>query len=414
MYSAHLDPIRIVLITVKSLGEKDMMSKTVLRAVQIGLFTLVLGGIAVVAMNAISGSSTANASAAEAPPSLPTVETITLENTPMRHWSSFSGRLTAVDSAQLRPLVSGTIEQVLFEDGDEVEQGQTLFVIDPRPFEARLAQARAALQSAESAAQLAETEFNRANALAQNKAVSESIRDNRANDLHIAQSQLASAQAHEIEAALDLEYAYVKAPFSGRVGRAEVTVGNVVQAGPNAPVLTSLGHLERLYAEFDVDEETYFRIVRSRNDNSSEGERALSAIVPVEITIQGQDDRVYQATLYAFDNQLDESSGTIRARAIVPNLDSSLIPGVFANVRIGTAQETSTLLVPERAISVSQSKRFVYVVNADDKVEYREVTLGQSIDGQRVVLSGLSRGERVIVNGIQRVRNDMQVAVASN
>ena len=304
-----------------------MMSNTVLRTAQIGLFTLVLGGMAVIAMNAVSGSSTANASAAEAPPSLPTVETITLENTPMRHWSSFSGRLTAVDSAQLRPLVSGTIEQVLFEDGDEVEQGQTLFVIDPRPFEARLAQARAALQSAESAAQLAETEFNRANALAQNKAVSESIRDNRANDLHIAQSQLASAQAQEIEAALDLEYAYVKAPFSGRVGRAEVTVGNIVQAGPNAPVLTSLVNLERLYAEFDVDEENYFRIVRSRNDNSSEGERALSSIVPVEITIQGQDDRVYRASLYAFDNQLDESSGTIRARAIVQNLDSSLIPG---------------------------------------------------------------------------------------
>lgn len=391
-----------------------MMSNTVLRTAQIGLFTLVLGGMAVIAMNAVSGSSTANASAAEAPPSLPTVETITLENTPMRHWSSFSGRLTAVDSAQLRPLVSGTIEQVLFEDGDEVEQGQTLFVIDPRPFEARLAQARAALQSAESAAQLAETEFNRANALAQNKAVSESIRDNRANDLHIAQSQLASAQAQEIEAALDLEYAYVKAPFSGRVGRAEVTVGNIVQAGPNAPVLTSLVNLERLYAEFDVDEENYFRIVRSRNDNSSEGERALSSIVPVEITIQGQDDRVYRASLYAFDNQLDESSGTIRARAIVQNLDSSLIPGLFANVRIGTAQETPTLLVPERAISVSQSKRFVYVVDADNKVQFREVTLGQSIDGQRVVLSGLSRGERVIVNGIQRVRNDMQVAVASS
>ncbi len=389
-----------------------MMSKAVLRTMQIGLFTLVLGGVAVLGMNAISGSS-ANANAADAPPSLPRVETLTLENTQMRHWSSFSGRLTAVNSAQLRPLVSGTIQKVMFADGDEVKQGQTLFVIDPRPFEARLAQAKAALQSAESAATLAQTEFRRASDLADNKAVSESIRDNRSNDLHIAESQLASAQASVFEAELDLEYAYVKAPFAGRVGRAEVTVGNIVQAGANAPVLTSLVNLESLYAEFDVDEESYFRIMRSVNGNASDGERALSSVVPVEVAIQGMGDIVHQASLHAFDNQLDEGSGTIRARAIVQNIDGSLIPGVFANVRIGTAQETPVLLVPERAISVSQSKRFVYVVNADDRVEYREVTLGQSLDGQRVVLSGLNAGERVIVNGIQRVANDMQVAVAS-
>lgn len=389
-----------------------MKSNTVFRTMQIALFTLVLGGVAVVAVNALNGSA-ANASEAPAAAGLPVVETLTLETTPLRRWSSYSGRLTAVDSAQLKPLVSGTIERVLFEDGDEVEQGQTLFVIDPRPFEARLAQARAALQSAESAAKLAETEFNRASALAGNKAVSESIRDNRENDLHVAQSQLASAQAQVIEAELDVEYAYVKAPFAGRVGRAEVTVGNIVQAGPNAPVLTTLVNLEKLFAEFDVDEESYFRIARSANTTSSEGELALSSVVPVEVAIQGQVELVHQASLHSFDNQLDEGTGTIRARAIVNNLDSRLIPGVFVNVRIGTAHQTPTLLVPERAVSVSQSKRFVYVVDADNTVHYREVTLGENIDSQRVVLSGLNAGERVIVNGIQRVRNDMQVAVAA-
>lgn len=389
-----------------------MRSKRVLRTMQIGGFALVLLAVLMMWVNSRSGA-TANASEAQAAPSLPVVETLTLEYSPMRYWSSFSGRLTAVDSAQLRPLVSGTVQQVLFSDGEQVEAGQTLFIIDPRPFEARLSQANALLHSAKSAEQLAGTEFERASALAGNKAISESIRDTRENDLSVAKSLVASAQAQVVEAELDLEYAYVRAPFSGRVGRAEVTVGNIVQAGPTAPVLTSLVSLEKLYAEFDVDEESYFRIVRSRNTNNSEGERPLTAIVPVEIAIEGQGGVVHRANLHAFDNQLNEDSGTIRARAIVQNLDSSLIPGVFVSVRIGTAQEMPTLLVPERAISVSQSKRFAYVVNADDKVEYREVTLGQTIDKQRVVLSGLNRGDRVIVNGLQRISNNMQVVVAA-
>lgn len=380
------------------------------RRFKLSMMALVVWGVATAGF--LYGKQPANTASAEAAvPALTAVETVTAEYSALRQWRDFSGRLQAVDAAQIRPLVSGTVEKVLFQDGAQVEKGQTLFVIDPRPFEAKLQHARANLTSAESDLVLAQVEFDRAEALAGNQAVSKSIRDTRENALHIANAVRESARAQVAEAELDLEYAYVKAPFSGRVGRAEVTVGNVVQAGPNAPVLTSVVNLEQLYAEFDVDEDTYFRIMLGSSNGQSDGERPVVGGVPVEVTVGSGRHIVHQASLHAFDNQLDENSGTIRARAILENVDRSLIPGVFINVRIGTVNTQPTLLVPERAINVSQSKRFVYVVNADDIVEYREVTLGESLESKRVILSGLQRGDRVIVNGVQRVMSDMQVAV---
>ncbi len=352
---------------------------------------------------------------------LPVVETITVDYSPMRTWNTFSGRLKAVDEADIRPLVGGTIQQVLFEDGAWVEAGQTLFVIDPRPFEAELQHARASLASAASDAELAGIEFERADGLAVNNVISRSVRDNRENDLKVAQASLEAARAQVQSAELDMDYAHVKAPFSGRIGRAEVTVGNVVEAGPNAPLLASLVSSDRLYAEFDVDEGTYFRVTRSANNSANnsvnnsagEGDETAASVIPVDIVLGGSDGEVYHGRLHAFDNQLDVQSGTIRARAIIENVDHSLIPGVFVSVRLGSASDEPTLLIPERAIGVSQDKRFVYVVNADNRVEYRELQLGRAVDSQRVVLGGLARGDRVIINGVQRVMSDMQVTVAA-
>lgn len=387
-----------------------MTFKLKYRKFKLSMMALVVWGVATAGF--LYGTAPSNtASAEDAVPALTAVETVTAEFSALRQWRDFSGRLQAVDAAQIRPLVSGAVQRVLFEDGAQVEQGQILFVIDPRPFEARVQHARASLTSAESDLALAQVEFDRADALAGNQAVSKSIRDTRENALHIAKAVRESVRAQLAQAELDLEYAYVKAPISGRVGRAEVTVGNVVQAGPNAPLLTTVVNLERLYAEFDVDEDTYFRIMRGVRSGHSDGERSVSGGVPVEVAVGSGRQVMHRASLHAFDNQLDEHTGTIRARAIVENVDRTLIPGVFINVRIGTVDTKPTLLVPERAISVSQSKRFVYVVNTSDIVEYREVTLGESLESQRVILSGIERGDRVIVNGIQRVMSDMQVAV---
>ncbi len=349
---------------------------------------------------------------------IPVVEAITVEYSPLRTWNTFSGRLKAVDEADIRPLVGGTIQQVLFEDGAWVEAGQTLFVIDPRPFEATLQHAKASLASAESDVALARVEFERADGLAGNNVISRSVRDTRENDLNVALARLEAARAEVASAELNFDYAHVKAPFAGRIGRAEVTVGNVVEAGPNAPLLTSLVSTDRLYAEFDVDESTYFSVIKSvTSQNVSadilEGEQVPASIIPVDIALGGDDGEIYHGRLHAFDNQLDVRSGTIRARAILENSDGSLIPGVFVSVRLGTASDEPALLIPERAIGVSQDKRFVYVVNASDRVEYRVIQLGQAVGSQRVVLEGLQPGDRVITNGVQRVMSDMQVMVAS-
>ncbi|MBU2097745.1 MAG: efflux RND transporter periplasmic adaptor subunit [Gammaproteobacteria bacterium] len=351
----------------------------------------------------------------------PVVETVTIEYQPLRRWHTYSGRISATEQAAIRPLVGGTIQQVLFEDGERVDAGQVLFVIDPRPFEAAAQRARAALASAESAVSLAQIEYERAAGLADQDVVSRSIKDHRQNDLNNAQAQLASARAAVLTAELNLEYAYVKAPFAGRVGRAEVTEGNVIDAGANAPVLTHIISTDLLYAEFDVDESTYFDVIRSQQ--SAQQMQAVNpekfsglVDIPVDITVNtnGGQHAVYSGKLYAFDNQLDIQSGTIRARALIANDDQTLLPGMFAEVNVGTPTTEPTLLVPERAISPNQDKRFVYVVTDDNRTEYRELTLGQAIDGQRVVLDGLKAGDKVIVNGLHRLSNGMDVMLAQS
>lgn len=384
------------------------------------LGTLALfGALAYLALQILQPLDKASAQDSSADFAPPTVETVTIEYQPLRHWSTYSGRITATEQAAIRPLVGGTIQQVLFEDGAQVEAGQVLFLIDPRPFEAAAQRARAALTSAESAVALAQIEYERAAGLADQDVVSRSIKDHRQNDLNNAQAQLESARAAVLTAELDLEYAYVKAPFAGRVGRAELTEGNVIDAGANAPVLTHIVSTDLLYAEFDVDESKYFDVIRSQQ--SAQQMQAVNpekfsglTDIPVDITVNanGGQHAVYSGKLYAFDNQLDIQSGTIRARALITNHDQTLLPGMFAEVNVGTATTEPTLLVPERAISPNQDKRFVYVVTDDNLTEYRELKLGHAIDGQRVVLEGLNPGDKVIVNGLHRLSNGMEVMLA--
>jgi RND family efflux transporter, MFP subunit len=345
------------------------------------------------------GAASADNDTAAAPPA-PTVEVTTLEPQEIRVWTSFSGRLTAVESAAIKPLVSGTIHQVLFEEGQLVKKGDPLFVIDPRPHQATLQRAEAQLATARSRARLAEDELQRARQLASSKLISQSVLDAAVSDNQVAQATVLEAESALSQARLNLEYAHITAPISGRVGRAELTEGNVVDAGANAPVLTTIVADDRLYAEFNVNEQAYLQTLRNGQQPQE---------MPVELTLAGDNSVTYLGRIHAFDNRLDTASGTIRARAIFENTDGALTPGMYANVRLGSAQTNEALLVPERAVGTNQSRKFVYVVDQNNTVNYREVVLGDHYQSHRIVVKGINAGERIAVNSLSHLRPSVVV-----
>jgi multidrug efflux system membrane fusion protein len=347
----------------------------------------------------------AHAAAPVAAPATPvSVQTIKPER--LRVWSSFSGRMQAVDYAAIRPEVSGRITQIRFKDGANVRAGEVLTVIDPQPYEAAVAKAEAQVASATSKAGFAKTELDRAENLIKSQAIAQRVYDERASDARVAQADILAAEAELKQTRIDLDHAYVKAPISGRVSRAEITLGNLVQTGANAPVLTTIVSNDGIYADFEVDEQTYLRSIRAHAATQEKVQE-----IPVELTVDGDQDHPYKGKVFSFDNHIDTGSGTIRARARFANEDGVLVPGMFVSVRLSGASDQNVLLVPDRAIGSDQSKRYVYVVNADNKVEFREVALGQDArEGQRIVLSGVKAGERVVVDGVQHIRPDALVA----
>lgn len=330
------------------------------------------------------------------------VQTLAEEN--VRVWTSFSGRLQAVDSAEIRPEVSGRITEVRFQDGKTVKAGDVLFVIDPEPYEAAVAKAEADLASAKTQAKFAQLDKHRAANIVKKNAISRRTYDERVNVSGVADASVKAAEATLKEARINLDRAYVKAPISGRVSRAELTVGNLVQADINAPLLTTIVSNEEIYADFEVDEQTYIRSIR----NFASG-RAEERKIPVELALQNDKDHVYEGRIYSFDNQINTGSGTIRARAKFKNEDGALVPGMFVSVSIASSNEGEAILVPERALGFDQNKKFVYVVGEGNKVAYREVQLGKQVGGKRIVIEGLKPGERIVVDGVQHIRPDAVV-----
>lgn len=335
--------------------------------------------------------------AAAVAPAIP-VNVQTIQSRSVRIWSEFSGKLNAVDYAEIRPEVAGRITEIRFKDGQNVKAGDILFVIDPRPYQAAVAKAAAELQSARTNAALAKSNLARADNLRKSNAIALQTYDQAANASAVANASIQGAEAALAQARLDVDHAYVKAPISGRVSRAEITLGNLVQVATGAPLLTSIVSDDGIYADFDVDEQTYVRNIHAHADTQADQQK-----IAVELTLSGDKNQVYKGFIQSFDNRISTGSGTIRARARFENNDGALVPGMFASVRLANAGDSSVLLVPERAIGADQSKKFLLVVGKDSKANFREVTLGESVDGQRVVTSGLRSGERVIVDGVQHV-----------
>jgi multidrug efflux system membrane fusion protein len=352
---------------------------------------ILLGGLGVIAWHASADTKPAPAS-----PQAVTVGVETVHTKPVRIWSEFSGRMTAVDSADIRPEVNGRITEVRFRNGQSVKKGDILFVIDPRPYEAALAKGEADLATAKSNATFAHTDLARATALIGAQAISRSYYDQRVNAEGVADASIKSAEAEIANAQVDLDHAYVKAPIDGRVSRAELTVGNVVQSGANAPLLTSIVSNDGIYADFDVDEQTYLGAVRATATKEKN--------IPVELTIPGDTGHTYDGTIESFDNKIDTGTGTIRARARFANADGTLVPGMFVSVRLANARDSNAILVPEAAIGSDQSKRFVFVVDRTNRAEYHAITLGKEVGDEQVVTQGLHEGDRIIVSGLQKVQ----------
>lgn len=389
---AHLD----ITQAQKLLREQDRQSGRQLRRQAAGaaLFLLLGGGYAL-----WHASAAKSATQAPAPAAAP-VAVKMLGGQSVKLFAEFSGRIDAVDYAEIRPEVSGRITEIRFQDGQTVKAGDVLFVIDPRPFQAAVAKAAADLQTARTNAALAKVNLARAENLKREGAIAMQSYDQSVNASAVADAAIASASAVLEQARLDVDHAYVKAPVGGKISRAEITLGNLVQATPTPPLLASITSRDGVYADFDVDEQTYLSSVRGREQGQS---------IPVEVKVQG-DSKIYRGTVDSFDNHISAGSGTIRARARFANDDGALVPGMFVSVRMGGAAQNNAILVPETAVGSDQSRRFVFLVGQGNKAEYRSVTLGAAVNGNRVVTSGLKPGDRLILDGLQKLAPGAAVA----
>jgi RND family efflux transporter MFP subunit len=321
-------------------------------------------------------------------------------------FDQFTGRIEPVERVEIRPRVSGYIASVDFVEGHEVKQGDVLFVIDPRPYEAELKRTQAELARATAALTLARTEHDRASKLLNLHAISQEEFDTRVSGSEQADANVQAAQAAVDAAQLNMTFTRVRAPISGLISKAEVTAGNLVNSGTT--LLTTMVSIDPVYVEFQGDERMYLKYGRDTRHATAAGKSSASK--PIWVGLANEDGYPHEGAMVFLDNELDPATGTVRVRGKLDNRQRLYTPGMFARIKISGSGEQPALVVRDSAIGTDQSVRYVYVVGADNKVEYRAVTLGPVIDGLRVIRSGLQAGENVVVNGLQRVRPGATVA----
>jgi len=318
----------------------------------------------------------------------------------------FPARLEAVEAVAVRSRITGYIQDIHFAQGEDVRKGDLLVTIDPRPIQARVARAEADIAALVSRLDLARLELARTQKLIASQATSQRELDEKEATVKDLEASIRAARAALDAARLDLAFTRITAPISGRVGKAEITAGNFVQTeGPESPVLTTIVSSGPLYVSFDADERTFVKYgLRGRGT-------AKSGRLPVEVGLAGEVGFPHAATLVYVDNRVDPQTGNVKMRALLPNPDGTLVPGLYARVRLADPAGARELVtVPDAAVGTDQDRKFVFVVGADKKATYRPVETAQVVEGQRVVLEGLKPGEQVIVNGLMRVRPGQPVA----
>ncbi len=335
--------------------------------------------------------------AAQAPPA-PAVTVASPIAKRITQWDEFSGRFEAMDNVEVRPRVSGFIDKIHFKDGDMVEAGAVLFTIDKRPFEITLAAAQAEMANAKAQVKLQKAEVSRAQPLEKKKLLATSELEKRQAGLATALAQVQAAQASIRSAELNLEWTDVRAPISGRLSDAKVDVGTLVTGGAGSTtLLTTIVRLDPIYFVFDGSEADYLRYVRASKSGTRPSSRSTAN--PVRIKLSDEENWPWSGKMEFVDNQLDPRTGTIRARAIVENKDQFLAPGLFGRLQL-FGGDIDALLVPDSAIVSDQTRKIVFIVNSENKIEARPVILGPLAEGLRTIKSGLAAGDRVVINGI--------------
>ena len=332
---------------------------------------------------------------------------------PVQHeiveWDEYTGRFDAVETVEMRARVSGHLTEVRFKDGQRVTRGDLLFVIDQRPFERALEQARAELFAATTKVENANLDIVRGKPLVERKIISDKSFDDRMSIVRDAQAAVKVAEAKVKSAELDLSFSTIDAPITGRISRTLVTAGNWISAGSasGATLLTTIVSQDPIYIYFDVSENNYIKYKRLAERGVGSGAADLGA--PVEVALPDERGFPHKARLDFLDNRLDQGTGTLRARGVLANAAEFFSPGLFARVRVtGTAPYTAVLL-PDEAIGTDQTNKFVYVVGGDGTVARRNVKLGPLHEGMRVVREGVTAEDWVIVRGLQRARPGIKV-----
>ena len=314
----------------------------------------------------------------------------------------YVGRFVAVESVEVRARVAGYLAEIHFQDGQKVKKGDLLFTVDRRPFQTALAQAKANLA-------FAETDLARAQGLSVGSVITQQTFDQRTQAKRVAQAAVAAQESAVNQAALDLEFTELRAPVSGRIGDRRVSVGNLVTGGTsgNTSLLATIESVDPIRFEFTLDEASFLRYGSIASDSADAANRGLG--VPIKLKLIDEPTFSHEGKMDFVDNAIDRATGTIRARAVFANPKGRFTPGMFARIQMAAGAPGEALLVPEAAVGAEQTRKFVFVVDAEDVARPKYVTLGPVVDGLRVVTQGLAADDNVIVNGLMRVRPGVKV-----
>jgi multidrug efflux system membrane fusion protein len=362
------------------------------------------GLLAFVALAAMAGCGDQNGTEAQtAQGQAPNVKIAQPLAQDVTEWDEYTGRIEAVSSVDVRARVSGYLEKVNFKAGEKVKKGDLLFLIDPKPFSAQLNYAEAELERARAKRELAKNDLERAERLFRAKAISEEEHDARSKGLREAVAAVQSAEANVYTARLNLDYTKVRAPIDGRIGRELITEGNLVNGGgADATRLTFIVSTDPVYVYVDADERSVLKYRRL-------GQHIGAGQTPVRLAVADEDDFPHQGTLDYISPREDTATGTVTLRGVFPNTDDLLSPGFFARMRVRGSTPYPAILLPDRAIATDQAQRFVWIVNQDNQVEYRPVTLGAHIGQSRVIKEGVKPEEWVVIEGLQKLRPGIKV-----